>query len=216
MRPRRDLYERFLALGDASGEEIVAFAKAFGPLNLCRHDLPHFHEDQDPDDRCKPLGRELIGHWRQWSHRCLALHNVGLKLQSPNGRLPSPTEWRGFSTNRALVDDGAKKVSRAEQRIYFAEELSGLFRATGIRPMFVWLKESPRITVGGRFGVLSAVVLQIAEAMIEERLYLCDFCGAPHHRERAPKANHLAKCGVCQRTRPDKKRKRRAKGKKNG
>jgi len=221
VRPGVDLFERFLSLHEGNDDEILAFAQSYGPLNLCKHNLPAAHDDFGGP--CKATGIEPLDQWRGWSRRCKALLDIGSKLHHSFGHLPSEKDWSNFLVLPQMVAGGTTEIqeidelagtsrrirtphrakSRAEQRVQYAKVFTDHFRWTGVRPLFLW-SDKPQVTVAVRFGLLSAVILQVANAVVGGRFFTCDYCGAAHERERAPKLNHKAMCATCRRQRADK------------
>jgi len=122
------LLENFLALGDASDDDIVRFAQRWGVLHLCEHELPASHNpgvfpvwtvDDSPGwpSRCQWLGEAGSGHirpigvywesiatWRKFARQGMAVVRVIAGVES--GSLITPED-------RALVSPRSAHFHRA-------------------------------------------------------------------------------------------------------
>ncbi|HTK30725.1 MAG TPA: hypothetical protein VL332_02090 [Candidatus Saccharimonadaceae bacterium] len=96
--PPPRLVDHFVRLVDAPEEDILAFAKRWGVLDLCSHGKPMIQDrsarqwSHGPAPGCAPLlwnppgleprlsgfwiGRERLAHWRQWARRARALMRI--------------------------------------------------------------------------------------------------------------------------------------------
>jgi hypothetical protein len=97
-RPRARMLEDFAALGTFDVEDvnpILRFARRYGPLRLCSHELPDFHfpDRFSPPPRgemhCRPRFTdsseryyfEPLESWRRWSRRVRATQSLWTALQ---------------------------------------------------------------------------------------------------------------------------------------
>ena len=110
-RDRRGILDEFLHLSDADDEAILKYARTWGVLELCCHNLPssmsssltvsaspphcwRCREQSARDDhprQCLPLGREPLATWRFFSGQANALLNIVAALEQT--RLGDPEDW---------------------------------------------------------------------------------------------------------------------------
>jgi hypothetical protein len=82
--------DEFLKLSDAAQEDILRYAKHWGPIGFCKHGLPFTHRSRWGPERtgsrnCRVSGgpnrfREPLKFWRLTSRRARALLNIGARL----------------------------------------------------------------------------------------------------------------------------------------
>jgi len=104
--PAFPILDRFARLVSADDQEVLAFARKWGPLHLCRHGLPASHLprrvwrfatevtgafEDDAADNYRPCGapglrrlREPLARWRQFAGEAQAILNVAASLHREN------------------------------------------------------------------------------------------------------------------------------------
>jgi hypothetical protein len=98
-----DLLERFCRIADAPDTEaaVVAFAKRWGLLGLCRHGLPPYHRRDSSfspitgvrlnRDYCKVTLKESFQHWVNFARRFDSMRRIGLDLN--RGKPGDNSDW---------------------------------------------------------------------------------------------------------------------------
>ena len=76
------LLDSFLELADGNPEEILRFARKWGPLRVCQHYMPY--------DRCYmecvEAGSEHIAIWQDYAHRSKSILNIAVNLYNDEAR----------------------------------------------------------------------------------------------------------------------------------
>jgi hypothetical protein len=204
---RRGLLEDFLSLHTESERSILAFARTYGPLFLCKHKRPYTHNpksaftypnvevEREPFalaslsesnlrgwsyDGCLPTGREPIRVWKDLSHRVSMLFSVASALREGNlakRKMMEALLLPGFR----LVGFGPEDLPRTldEQRILVSAHTQALLSVAGLRLHFDWSVETPRCYLGSP-TVYGLVVYQLlVEIMGGTDLTICSHCGEP-------------------------------------
>jgi len=196
------MLEDFLRLANAPVARVGDFARRYGVLWLCEHDLPATHNHSVGGDGrgCRPRRRdperpgkhllywEPISVWRDFSRQANEIISVmapGLNLAPAGGWLPLPP----LST------------------------LNEWLAMTGVRPVVDWINGRLRLRWGG-VGVFGVLALQLALRVTKERgLALCAGCGRPftpqRRRPRAGENHYCEDCGRVQAQRDASRRYRR-------
>lgn len=94
--------------------------------------------------------------------------------------------------HRALPDDLSQLTASNIVTAVVDEWLS----ATGVRVSFAWQRGRAELSITPGDSVLGALGLHLATVVSRsDGMWLCDGCGLPHLRERAPKRGQGAYCG---------------------
>lgn len=200
----RDLLNRFVALSDRSAGAFADFARQWGVLKLCRHDLPATHNPacewvgylEDRDGRWD--GWEPIAIWRQFAREARAALEVASSVHL--ARAISPIEWAAmlafWQSPPPVPEQPADGRSGLEAAVDRWLELSGL------RPLFVWPLEGPPSVTFGQTGELSpfaVVALQLALAVSRsESMVFCSNCQRAYLPSRRPRSGKRNYCQACQ------------------
>lgn len=110
------LLEKFLMLHDRPTSDILAFAKRWGVLEICKHGLPCTHSNCHPlEDRLSYW--EPIQAWRSFSVQARAVLEIAASLRK--GQPASMASWdrKGPSseeTRRRYPDRGHSKGAQAQ------------------------------------------------------------------------------------------------------
>ena len=144
-----EFWNEFRNLCDAGDEAILTYARTWGVLELCRHNLPSCHEFSlhvplrlpDPlatsdkpqgwnlnDHRqCVPLRREPLATWRLFSAQARALLKIAADLQSV--QLGDDSDWT------MLLSEGiAPARSVNAQRLCVRHVIEGWLKLGRIKP----------------------------------------------------------------------------------
>jgi hypothetical protein len=215
------LLQSFIRLADAPDERILAFARRWGVLELCEHDLPlrHLvsgwaHTDAPFYARSwcdyrqsEPGGRiwEPLSAWRTWARRAAATLNVAISFY--RNKLPPLEEWqsaislglRSPDDNEPLPPTPSKGWLRLDHRIHAWLGLTGVVprvvRNRGVRP---------QITFGGT-GLFGALSIQLMLAVCRtDGLAVCSSCASAFVPKRRPRHGR-AYCDDCRESKKPKR-----------
>lgn len=206
-RPGPGLLEDFLSLAeDDSGKRIVAYAKRWGVLNICEHDLPCSHNppawDYDTGvpgfastfDSCRPrthgdpifrkatdFNWEPLEVWREYARVFRAL--VGVAGRLSEGAPSSPSQWEALCDGPLffLRGNGSSSWPRSavDTAALLTDALTILLGLAGVRPHVAVVGERPAVTLGAPnlFGALTMQALMASSAA--GGFYFCSGCGLP-------------------------------------
>ena len=219
-RARRELLGDFLLLHTANERSILAFARTYGPLLLCKHERPYTHNPQsglshpsieveseplvvsslavsnrtgEDYHGCLPTGREPIRAWRELSHRVSMLFSIASVLRE--GRLAKRKMVEALLLpGLRLVGFGPEDLPKTldEQRFLVTAHTQALLSVAGLRLHFDWSAEAPRCYLGSP-TVYGLVVYQLlVELMGGTDLTICSHCGEPFSPKsrRRPSGRH--------------------------
>ncbi len=219
VKPGPKMLERFIGLRSAPPDRILAYARAWGLLEICRHGLPRSHNptrELDADEvvlGCERLVELVEDEWEfrepieAWHRFAEEAHATALLAASIRGYGPTPDPFRG---------------RRAAIRLGLRWRLNRWLELGAVRPAIVlhpnWLEdewESPLLPVVGGSGLFGALALRLALACTGAvGLAPCAACGewftpnfAPREGQRAwcPEA----KCQKAERAAPSRSYRRR-------
>ncbi len=204
------MLDRFIRIED--GDDVVAFARRYGVLEICRHRLPSSHVPSGcvPHPSADPLDR-----WLFWSRQARTLLEIATLLQDEK---PGTRElWeRTFEEQRggarwARYELLLQKISRDVEgsRLYLTSLVNEWLRLGNVRLGFVWATERPELPTlsAGTFGLLG---VQLALAIARADFRVCDGCGRRYARTgRAPQRGRKNFCPECAETTANKLRQKR-------
>lgn len=166
-------------------DDILHFARRYGPLGLCEHGLPPMHERDDGERHwCPPYkeddklrwGKEPLKRWYDYVE-------VAKKL------LSATADWN--ISPSAELGAGLHKFAF---RFFVADWLS----SAGIRLDLQWNQGKYNLVLTGG-GVFGALGVQLLSAVTTNNLTICSGCGKLYLREgRKPqegRRNFCPKCG---------------------
>ncbi len=194
----RGILDEFLRLCDAGDEAILKYARTWGVLELCRHNLPSCHEffvgdrlrlpvpllakpqtggtcPADDLRQCLPLGREPLATWRFFSGQARALLNIAAELQMV--RLGEDADWA------KLLRAGVTPVqSLGAQRLCVRDVIEDWLKLGRIKPAIDDLTGGLTWTGADLFGEL-AVQIALAAAARDGQVF-CKVCGKAYEAKR--------------------------------
>ena len=196
-RGGRGIFDEFLQLRDAEDEMILKYARTWGVLELCRHNLPSCHEfsldiplrlpdhlptsdrpqgwNQNDPRQCLPLRREPLTTWRFFSAQATAILNIAANLQSV--RLGEDTDWA------ILLSEGiAPARSLNAQKLCVRHAIEGWLKLGRIKPAIDDLTGGLIWTGADLFGELAVQIALAAEA--RDGQVFCVACGKPYEPKR--------------------------------
>jgi hypothetical protein len=197
--PEKGMFERFLDLRTGHDSAILRFAKRFGVLQICEHDLPATH-----DSNCRPLGFphtpwEPLSSWRFFSSQAFLLLKIANRLHQ--GKSGLQADWdAAFSRSKRKLprwDDTA--LSLEVQRHHIADSVNEWLQLAGVHPRLWWSDASrPQIKLNTR-GLFGALAVQLALATAKaDGWATCSFCGIdfnpPKRKAKAGQRNFCPEC----------------------
>jgi hypothetical protein len=213
------ILERFVTLADASDKDVLRYARRWGMLLLCKHNLPSSHNQP----KCLPIGsndfakkkggawywgREPVAVWRQFSRKARAILNVAANLDK--GRGGAVEDWR------AIYDERSDRVARRwkpgddtqAHRLMLARALNEWLTIANVRPALEWgraAQRRPRICLAeanpawtSGIGLFGAIATQLVFAIARsDGLEMCSGCGEPFIPNRRPREGQRRYCRSC-------------------
>jgi len=193
----RGILDEFLLLSDAPNETILQYARTWGVLELCRHNLPACHEfslnkylrfpaplvepktwrtELPPDPRqCRPLGCEPLATWRFLSRQAKALLNVAANLRWD--RLGQREDWA------QLLREGVTPAQSLDAHRSCARDVLEDWLSLGrVKPAIDDLTGRLTWTGADLFGEL-VVQMALAAEGVDGQVY-CIACGKPYEPKR--------------------------------
>lgn len=208
--PDIHLLEKFTNLVDATDTEILEFAKRWGVLGLCVHQLPASHSSfsvLEKKAHCEPIGRESISEWRDYSKILRTLLNISNRSFTPN--LKNPIAWLSINKDLWLslfADDKANipETPQGQQQI-FETSLNLWLQLAGIRPQYNFKENKTYFAYPSENTLIGELVNQlITKAGRVEEIWNCSYCGRngtynelAFDRLRKPRAGTRFYCDEC-------------------
>ena len=200
--PGLGLLASFARLESASVDNILAFARRWGSLEICAHNLPRAHPPTSRYPRAtyfceewrRPQGREPIGHvesiavWRYVARRFRLLLDLAEGLWREPPALGDAAVWE--SVHRRPPTDVAS--ARGE----LSAALNALVRLGSVR---VWSVPTPPFVRIGGHDLFGALALQLLLATLKSAGWAtCSHCARPYAPTRRPQLGRLNYCPTCQ------------------
>jgi hypothetical protein len=204
-----DAFDRFLRLGDAPPEEVLAFGREHGPLRICSaHNLPETHvplrvvvEMSEEVPRCRPaggLGRqrsEPIARWRDFARQGSALVSIASQLTRSGGRVSEYAQWAPLDELFPMsLRHAVRGATPAQQRSLVAAAVQRWLDLGDVSLRYRWEGDSPQTTFGSTslFGAIAyrmALTLSRSEGLVH-----CDECGRAYLPRRTPSPGRAKRC----------------------
>jgi hypothetical protein len=199
--PGPGLLASFVRLESAPVGKILAFAKRWGALEICAHNLPRAHPPMGRhpratylcEERRLPQGGEPIGHleslavWRYLARRIRLLLELAEGLWREPPALGDAEVWE--SVHRHPPSDSASA----------RHELSaGVNAMVQLGQVRVWSAPTPPyVRVGGHdlFGALALQLLLVTSK--SAGWATCSHCARPYAPTRRPQSGRLNYCPLC-------------------
>jgi hypothetical protein len=225
VKPTTQTFSDFLPLGsdEASGKDVLFYARKWGVLNLCRKDLlPVSH-----DHACIPLERrsdgkgEPISEWRRFAQLAAAILNLSQDLT--DGRIGKNADWVILSSYDRLLPWSSNALTLAELGLFgsrptrkhtataykeavlegkavIADSVNHWLELGNVRPHMRWNEVEPVVSLaggahrGGLFGVLAVHLLELAGRYV---IASCSGCRKFYNPEIRPKSGQDRFCKQC-------------------
>jgi hypothetical protein len=194
----RGMLDEFLRLCHAGDEAILEYARTWGVLELCRHNLPSCHEyslsehlrlpapllakqqsgrtgPADDPRQCPPLGREPLATWRFFSGQAKALLTIAADLHRIG--LGEREDWA------KLLRDGVTPVQTpGAQRLCLGDVIEDWLKMGRIKPAIDDLTGGLSWTSADLFGELAVQVALAAKS--RDGQAFCIVCGKAYEPKR--------------------------------
>lgn len=222
-----NVLRRFLGLADASDAAVLDYARRWGILMLCGHDLPTYHDathdamrgrvlDGQPGRWCvEPAGptfSESIEVWRDYAARAAALVSLALVLRGAVELDASQTRetWFTMVFGKMAFEDGRLASEREQTTAQapaegaalgysVADVLDRWMRLGRVRLAAEWTGDRLGTRLGGGRipGLFGAIAGGLFLAATGSSLALCHSCGRPYLPARRPASGRRSYCDAC-------------------
>jgi hypothetical protein len=197
-----DVLDRFVRLGDRNDVAIGAFGREFGPLGICRHDLPLAHETKPYGSSADDIGcsfkvsfgmaSEPISAWRRFADEVGGLLDVAVALH--RSQPVRNADWDAIRKGFAWTAERQRKSDDPRKTV--AKLVNGLLALGDVRPGMEWTGADPQLYFrSGLFGLLATQLL--AAVSRAEALIFCMECGHAYGPKRLPHPNERHFCRDC-------------------
>lgn len=206
--PGTGMLQRFLDLHTADDADILKYARKWGVMGLCKHDLPASHMNvmfgiQYGTKPCEWMIRghesltfiESLNVWRMYSSAAAAIVDIAAHLN--HGKKP-PADLFGRLLFRA-------SLGSSDPRREIELEMSGWLSVGQCGPSFYWQQNLSRwqISLGSNalpnlFGSL-ALKLMLAVSNTEGMAF-CSLCPRSYMVSKRPNPNRNNYCPACRNT----------------
>lgn len=208
--PKPETLNQFLRLADASGEEILRYARRWGVLNLCREDkLPSSHNPTCvPSESTNGSLSEPISEWRRIARMMQSIMNIASKLDDE--KVASENDWgvlrnEGWLGNTQLLRDfdrSDKKYLDAlkSQRRQISYVINKWVTISALQPTVTWDDKLIRLSFTGspKGKLCGALVSQLLLTSGQSGLMSCSECRSWYKRTgKLPKRGQSNYCPVC-------------------
>jgi hypothetical protein len=194
----RGMLDEFLRLCHAGDEAILKYARTWGVLELCCHNLPSCHEfslserlrlpapllakrqpgragPEDDPRQCPPLGREPLATWRFFSGQANALLTIAADLHRIG--LGEREDWA------KLLRDGVTAVQTpGAQRLCLGDVIEDWLKMGRIKPAIDDLTGGLNWTSADLFGELAVQIALAAKS--RDGQAFCIVCGKVYEPKR--------------------------------
>lgn len=199
--PGRRMLTAFMGLGDKPAEAVLGFAKKYGVLGLCEHDVPASgHGDCVARGWRTPQCWEPVEVWHMFAREALALTRIaGRLLQGQTGRAE---DWQVVY---GRTKRNGERIPWWQQhldveRVKVAMVANEWLSLGRVRPVVDWRHshKKPSVRLGGH-GLFGALALQLALAVGQSPGFaICVHCRQEYPpTARRPKAGQRNFCLDC-------------------
>lgn len=239
-RRRADMLLQFVALHDSTDRKILAFAKVWGRLRICHHNVPHQHgalqgvlqtllripqkdsnlvermqrqrQSRSSDSGCPPLLWEPIDTWRFFSRQANAMLNIAANLNL--GVRGHDSDWDCVLAG-GLPSYNPSIAKPAELKLHSKCLLTALRAWMSMSRFHPWIVNLEGKIHLGQADLFAKLSLELALAISRIKApAVCSACGRQYDAGRKPSAgrDHYCSDAACQRegARRRKARSRRA------
>lgn len=200
----RDLLTHFVRLWKLPAGELLAFARSYGVLQICEHELPSSHavgcHARSEPDAGAVRYYESVATWRHFSRQAFSVLNVASRLHL--GEPGPPEDWEAIFERSGRPGPAPWWQQSADsvpfEQFMLAESCVVPWLAIGnVHIAFSWIQPAPTMTLQGA-GLFGALAAQLALAVgRSEGLAVCRACGAPYAPRRRPTPSRRNYCSAC-------------------
>jgi DNA-directed RNA polymerase subunit RPC12/RpoP len=214
--PGPRLLTEFVRQADGSDAQILEFVRRWGPLGLCKHELPASHNPwgQHPGCVVRSMRKDSQGvrwYWEPFnSFRAWAWEARGIVTLAANtyqGMVVNLEGWRehgrSWEKTRFLFgEDGRDLFSKhtpENQRYVLGQLVHEWLEIGGVQPFWRVRPGGSSIVLGG-FGVFGALATQLLFVVSRTKGFsVCASCGrpfSPKHQPLSTRLNYCSRCGL--------------------
>jgi len=210
--PDLQALRRFIALENAGEASYLRFARTYGPLWLCVHELPYGH----PQRRRPRCYRRRVGHgqvleamaaWQRYSGRAAAILRIAYELEG--NRCGSRQDWAALAVSLTSGRRSLHVVGKVEQEWRSLErEVNEWLYACEVRPFLSLAGADQKFEL--RSTLLGSLGVQLLSALLRtDGFTVCSACGQPYAPQRRPRKGENHYCQDCGRRATNKLAQRR-------
>jgi len=207
------LLEAFVRLADEEPEGFLDFARRYGLLNLCGHDLPACHYPipytslafaRRYSFPCFPVvlepgGMERLDTWRRFSRVADALLSIAAKLR--DGKKGARADWRtvvgASDVERKVRSVTRQKSIEEDDWVLLAHELQRWLQLGNVRPVLRGFDQRLDMDLSSE-GLFPNIAKQLVFTVAGfERISFCDGCGRVYVPTRKPRPDRRKFCKHC-------------------
>jgi hypothetical protein len=215
LRDARGALDRFVRIKQT--DDILAFARRYGPLQLCGHGLPASHRGEDDEGRvykCRPSRREPVDRWLHYVANARAILEIASAMRQ--GSLAERRDWDELYKSWRNEDGtfgGAEQILHdlsgqglpvprdliaPLQWLHLREVVNDWVNVSNVRPevsrSWTGKGSAPGIELVG-VGIFGALAVQLLAAIAGAHgTYFCCGCGDPYQASRRPRTDQRHYC----------------------
>jgi hypothetical protein len=212
VKPRQEMFDRFLDLADEADKDILRYANRWGVLKLCRehqHPVSDLREHPLVGDDGLPCSQvaedESTDAWRKWSRVAGSILQISQILD--DGNLGKPEQWINIYPRLSqLISLNDKDLRRnflnnaKRQKEEMAFCVNRWLEMGDVRPVLIWddpAKTDPllQLTGSGLFGALALALLENVGGRYV--IAACNGCRKFYNPEIRPKSGQYRYCPTC-------------------
>jgi transposase-like protein len=212
--PGPKLLTEFVRLAEGPDAQIVEFVRRWGPLGLCKHELPASHNPwgQHPGCVVRSMPTDSQGvrwYWepitsvRAWAREAREL--IDLAANTHQGVLVNLRGWtehgRRWEKTRFLFGRSGRDLfarrTLDNQRYVLGQLVHEWLEIGRVQPFWRLRPRASSIVLGG-FGVFGALAAQLLFVVSRTKGFsVCASCGRPFSPKRRPILTRSSYCGRC-------------------
>ncbi len=203
--PSRNLILEFADLANSGSKQVLAFAKKFGVLGLCKHQLPANHSKTSiltknkTNSICQPLGEESIKLWFEFARNAQAILRISADLR--RHRSTRQEDWLVLLANQEK--ELPTRVSSERQLI--ENSINLWLDLAGIKPQFNLEDETLYLAYPDSNSLFAELANQLTMKTGKiEGIVTCSECNRSglldelaHYRFRKPRSGTRFYCDDC-------------------
>jgi hypothetical protein len=191
-----------MGLADGDPHKILSYARNWGVLGVCKHNVPVPHEriPLKTEKRCSSVtGKESLEVWQAYAQKVTSILKVS-KLLKQN-RVGSAEDWKSILYFFPVTIAAEVFGDVINERLILGEVMTYGLKLTAIYPTIFWADSNlPQIWFRYH-GLLGVIFMKLMIAMAQkEFFYLCSECGEPYSPSRKPKGSQRNYCFKCRET----------------